>query len=102
MPTESMISVQNLIKRFGHFTAVSGCGIAVTSSSASSGRGGVLGTITQGIVLTRSALGCALAAFQAARMRLNEPPDSSPGLSAAMPWVTDHKISPRPEGAPER
>jgi len=32
--------------------------------------------------------------------RLNEPPEPSPGLSAAMPWVTVGQIM-RPEGARE-
>ena len=33
--------------------------------------------------------------------RLNEPPEPSPGLSAAMPWVMVSQITPRPEGARE-
>jgi len=32
--------------------------------------------------------------------RLNEPPESSPGLSGAMPWVMGGQIM-RPEGARE-
>jgi hypothetical protein len=34
-------------------------------------------------------------------VRLNEPPEPSLGLSAAMPWVTIPQIVPRPEGAQE-
>ncbi len=33
--------------------------------------------------------------------RLNEPLEPSPGLSAAMPWVSVPQIIPRPEGAQE-
>jgi len=34
-------------------------------------------------------------------MRLNEPPEPSPGLSEAMPWVGIAQIVQRPEGARE-
>lgn len=34
-------------------------------------------------------------------VRLNEPPEPSPGLSEAMPWVSVPQIIPRPEGVQE-
>jgi len=59
---------------------------------APSGRNVCFGPITQGIALTRSTLGWALAAFQAEfSTRPNGPPEPSPGLSEAMPW--DHPMN---------
>ena len=85
----------------------------IHNSLALSGRINFFGANTQGIVLMHEALGFALTAFQAAgwvvneqldgapHSRLEKPPEPSPGLSGAMPWVNVPKNIPRPEGARE-
>jgi hypothetical protein len=85
----------------------------INASRALSGRMNLFGVNTQGIVLMHEALGFALATFQAAdwaanewldrapNQRLEKPPESSPGLSGAMPWVNVPPIISRPEGAQE-
>ena len=85
----------------------------INASRALSGRMNLFGTNTQGIALAHEALGFALATFQAAARaangrrngasngRLENPQESSPGLSGAMPWVNVPSIIPRPEGAQE-
>lgn len=85
----------------------------INASRALSGRMNLFGANTQGIVLAHSALGFALAAFQAAdwaanerldgapNRRLEKPLEPSPGLSGAMPWVNVPPIIPRPEGTRE-
>jgi hypothetical protein len=73
----------------------------INSSRALSGRMNLFGVNTQGIVRQHDALGFVLAALQAADRRLNEPPESSPGMSGAIPWVNVPQNILRPEGAQE-
>ena len=84
-----MIEVQNLTKRFGHFTAVDGVSFSV-------GKGAIFGFLGAN-GLDKSTAVRNLSAHE----RLNEPPEPSPGLSAAMPWDNVATNIPRPEGAPE-
>lgn len=72
-----MISCENLTKRFGHFTAVDHVSFAVTKGSIF----GFLGPNGSGKSTVIHML-CGLSSE-----RLNEPPEPSPGPSAAMPWV---------------
>ncbi len=71
-------------------------------SRGPSGRCHLSAPVSQGIVLSHSALGWALPAFQAAfGARPNGPPEPSPGLSEAMPWDYRPHAKQRPERARE-
>jgi energy-coupling factor transporter ATP-binding protein EcfA2 len=91
MTAETMIQCERLIKRFGHFTAVDHVSFSVAKGSILR----ILGPNGSGKSTVIRML-CGLPSE-----RPNEPPEPSPGLSAAMPWGSDPQIIPRPEGAQE-
>jgi hypothetical protein len=93
MPAETMISCEALTKRFGHLTAVDHVSFAFAKGSIF----GFLGH--NGVAAGKSTamrVSCSVPSE-----RLNEPPEPSPGLSAAMPWVSVPQIIWRPEGVRE-
>ena len=88
MPAETMIECEKLTKRFGHFTAEDHVSFSIAKGSIF----GFLGPNGSGKSTVIRKLPC---------VRLNEPPEPSPGLSAAMPWGTVVENLLRPEGARE-
>ena len=84
----TMIQVENLTKRFGHFTAAEHVSFSV-------GKGSIFG------LLGPNGSGKSTAIRRLPAERLNEPPEPSPGLSVAMPWENVIRSNPRPEGAQE-
>lgn len=91
MPAETMIQCEALTKRFGHFTAVDHVSFSVAKGSIFD----FLGPNGSG----KSTVIRLLSGWSSGR--LNEPPEPSPGLSAAMPWDNVPQINPRPKGAQE-